>query len=61
MAIQSDWALAEPANLDNYWGYGMVMVLTAILLVMVAGSQSLSRKHKRIVYRRIHGQELVRE
>jgi membrane protease YdiL (CAAX protease family) len=35
-------------NLDNYWGYGIVMVLTAILIVIVTGPQNLSRKHKRI-------------
>jgi len=37
-------------NLDNYWGYGMVMVLTAIIMVIVTGSQNLSRKHKRVVH-----------
>jgi membrane protease YdiL (CAAX protease family) len=37
-------------NLDNYWGYGMVMVLTAIIIVIVTGSQNLSRKRKRIIY-----------
>ena len=35
-------------NLDNLWGYGMVMLITAILIVVVTGSQNLSRKHKRI-------------
>ena len=40
----------SPNNLDNYWGYGMVMALTALIIVIVAGSQDLSRKHKRIVY-----------
>jgi membrane protease YdiL (CAAX protease family) len=42
-------------NLDNYWGYGMVMVLTAIIMVIVTGSQNLSRKHKRIVYQPMRG------
>ena len=37
-------------NLDNYWGYGMFMVLTAINIVIVTGSQNLSRKHKRIIH-----------
>jgi membrane protease YdiL (CAAX protease family) len=41
-------------NLDNFWGYGMVMVLTAIIIVIVTGAHNLSRKHKRIVYQQIH-------
>jgi uncharacterized protein len=45
----------NPENLDNYWGYGTVMVLTAIIVVIVSGSQNLSRKHKRVVYRQMHG------
>ena len=45
----------SPNNFDNYWGYGMVMVLTAIIIVMVTGSQNLSRKHKRIVYKEMYG------
>jgi membrane protease YdiL (CAAX protease family) len=51
----------SPNNLDNYWGYGMVMVLTAFIIVTVTGSQNLSRKHKRIVYQRIHDRETLRE
>jgi membrane protease YdiL (CAAX protease family) len=42
-------------NFDNYWGYGMVMILTAIIIVIVTGSQNLSRKHKRIVYQQSCG------
>jgi hypothetical protein len=45
----------SPENLDNYWGYGMVMVLSAILIVIISGSQNLSRKHNRIVYRQRPG------
>jgi membrane protease YdiL (CAAX protease family) len=41
----------SPNNLDNYWGYGMVVVLTAIIIVIVSGSQNLSRRQNRIVYR----------
>ena len=37
-------------NLDNYWGYGLVMLVTAIVIVIVTGSQNLSRKHKRIIH-----------
>jgi uncharacterized membrane protein len=40
----------SPNNLDNYWGYGAVMVLVAIIVVTITGSQNLSRKHKRIVH-----------
>jgi membrane protease YdiL (CAAX protease family) len=36
-------------NLDNYWGYGVVIILIAIVIVVTTGSQNLSRKHKRIV------------
>jgi membrane protease YdiL (CAAX protease family) len=43
----------SPNNLDNYWGYGIVMVLTAIIIIVVTGSQNLSRKHKRIVYQQM--------
>jgi hypothetical protein len=45
----------NPKNLDNYWGYGTVMVLTAIIIVIVSGSQNLSRKQKRVVYQRLFG------
>jgi hypothetical protein len=37
-------------NFDNYWGYGLVMILTSIIIVIVTGSQNLSRQHKRLVY-----------
>ena len=45
----------SPNKFDNYWGYGVVMVFTAIIIVIVTGSQNLSRKHKRIVYKEMHG------
>ena len=45
----------SPNNLDNYWGYGAVMALTAITIVIITGSQNLSRKHKRIVYQQMLG------
>jgi membrane protease YdiL (CAAX protease family) len=47
------WMLSagiNPSNLDNYWGYGAVMVLIAIIIVIMTGSQDLSRKRKRIVH-----------
>jgi membrane protease YdiL (CAAX protease family) len=40
----------RPDNLDNYWGYGLVLVVAAILLVIWTGPQDLSRKGKRIVH-----------
>ncbi|NIS80245.1 MAG: hypothetical protein GTO14_08555 [Anaerolineales bacterium] len=40
----------NPSNLDNYWGYGALMVVIAIIIVITTGSQDLSRKHRRIVH-----------
>ena len=37
-------------NLNNLWGYGLVMLITAVIIVIVAGSQNLSRRHERIAY-----------
>jgi membrane protease YdiL (CAAX protease family) len=45
----------SPGNLDNYWGYGLVLVLTAIIIVIITGPQNLSRKHRRIVYQHVQG------
>jgi hypothetical protein len=42
-------------NLDNYWGYGTVMVLVATVMVMVTGPENLSRTGKRIAYQQNHG------
>ena len=39
-----------PDNLDTYWGYGVVMVLVAIIVVIANGPANLSRKHERITY-----------
>jgi membrane protease YdiL (CAAX protease family) len=47
------WMLSagiDPGNLDNYWGYGAVMIVIAIIIVITTGSQNLSRKRKRIVH-----------
>lgn len=43
----------SPHNFDNYWGYGIVMVMVAFLIVIINGPQNLSRKHKRIVYQQM--------
>ncbi len=43
----------SPYNFDNYWGYGMVMVIVAFLVVVIAGPLNLSRKHPRIVYQKM--------
>jgi len=49
----------NPSNLNNYWGYGAVLVVVAILIVVTTGSENLSRKNARIVHssssRRIPG------
>lgn len=51
----------SPNNLNNYWGYGMVMILSASMIVMATGPQHLSRKHKRIAYQKTHHQETLCE
>jgi membrane protease YdiL (CAAX protease family) len=45
------WMLStgiDPRNLDNYWGYGFVMLMVAIIIVIATGSQNLSRTAARI-------------
>ena len=37
-------------NFDNYWAYGVVMVVTAVIIVLAAGPKNLSRKYERIKY-----------
>jgi len=37
-------------NFDNYWAYGVVMVVTAVIIVLAAGPKNLSRKYERINY-----------
>jgi membrane protease YdiL (CAAX protease family) len=47
------WMLStgiNPNNLDNYWGYGGIMVLVAIIIVIITGPQNLSRGRKTIVH-----------
>jgi membrane protease YdiL (CAAX protease family) len=48
------WMLSagiEPSNLDNYWGYGAVLVVTAIMVAITARAENLSRRCERIVQR----------
>ncbi len=45
----------SPSNLDNYWGYGAVLVVMATIIVIATGSQNLSRKHTRIVHQSSRG------
>jgi membrane protease YdiL (CAAX protease family) len=48
------WMLSsgiDPGNLDNYWGYGALLVLVAALIVIRTGPQNLSRNSLRIVHR----------
>ena len=40
----------NPKNLDNLWGYGIVMLLSVITIIIVTGPENLSRKYKRITY-----------
>jgi membrane protease YdiL (CAAX protease family) len=35
-------------NLENYWGYGILMVLAAFIIVMITGAENLSRRYQRI-------------
>jgi hypothetical protein len=47
------WMLStgvNSSNFDNYWGYGIVMLVTAVVIVLAAGAQNLSRKHERVKY-----------
>jgi uncharacterized protein len=47
------WMLSagiDQNNLDNYWGYGAVLLISAILIVIMSGGQNLSRQHNRIIH-----------
>jgi len=46
----SYWGLSsavDPNNFDNYWGYGVVMLVVAAIIVITNGANNLSRKHGR--------------
>jgi membrane protease YdiL (CAAX protease family) len=38
----------KPADLDNYWGYGAIMVATSVILVMASGPRHLSHRGERV-------------
>jgi membrane protease YdiL (CAAX protease family) len=40
----------NPSNLDNYWGYGTVVVMVATMIVIATGPQNLSCKRERILH-----------
>jgi membrane protease YdiL (CAAX protease family) len=40
----------DPNNIDNYWGYGAVMMLVATAIVLMTGYQHLSQNRKRIAH-----------
>ena len=40
----------DPKNLDNLWGYGIVMILSVITIIILTGPENLSRRYKRIAY-----------
>ncbi len=48
------WQLSagvNPGDLNNYLGYGVVMIVTVLIVVLVNGAKNLSRKHEKVVDR----------
>ena len=45
----------DHSNFDNYWGYGAVLAITAIIIVVTTGAKDLSRRHPRIVHEPLPG------
>jgi membrane protease YdiL (CAAX protease family) len=46
------WMLStgiNPGNMNNSWGYGMVMVLLSVIVVAIYGPKNLSRNYERVV------------
>ena len=37
-------------NLNNYWAYGAVLFLTALIIVIFTGAKNLSHSHKKIIH-----------
>jgi membrane protease YdiL (CAAX protease family) len=40
----------NPKNLDNLWGYGLLLLLSVITIIIASGPENLSRKYQRIAY-----------
>lgn len=40
----------DAKNFNNYWGYGLVMIVTSVILISMYGAKNLSYKNKRIIY-----------
>jgi membrane protease YdiL (CAAX protease family) len=40
----------NPANLDNFWGYGVVMLVSSSIIVAIYGPRFLSRNYVRIFH-----------
>ena len=40
----------NPKNLDNLWGYGLLMLLSVSTIIIVSGPENLSRRYERITY-----------
>ncbi len=50
------WVLStgiDQGLFDNYWGYGLVMVVIAVIIVVTSGAENLSRKHERVVHQEV--------
>lgn len=47
----------NPGNLDNYWGYAVVLIVSAAVTVIVNGPQNLSRKYSRIKHQPADGNQ----
>jgi len=50
------WVLStgiNQGNFDNYWGYGLIMVVIAVIIVITTGAENLSRKHERVMYQEV--------
>lgn len=47
------WVLStgiNQGNFDNYWGYGLIMVVIAVIIVVSSGAKNLSRTSERVVH-----------
>ena len=40
----------DQSNLSNYWGYGAVMVVVAIIIIITNGTKDLSHKWRKVVH-----------